>query len=329
MPETPLDRNLDRLADLLVENATVALSGTRLSEELGAAPSTMWDWMERLRAMGVEIKGLPGTGYQLVKIPDVLTARQVKRGLHRGSFGCRIHHLYKTDSTMNEAARLAVAGSPHGTLVVAEEQTAGRGRLGHTWVSEPSVGLYFTLLARPPLAPNAAPILTLVTGIAVAESLADASGLAMDLRWPNDVLSNGKKCAGILVEMTAEPDRIEHVLIGVGINVNQERIPAGLEAEATSLRIERGQSFSRLEILVGVLKRLEHHYNRLLQEGPQVIVERFTEISSYARGKRVKVLDSKDGLTGVTAGLTPEGVLLVRRDDGRTERVLSGHVRPE
>src|SRR5258708_23545514 len=104
MPETPLDRNLDRLADRLVENATIALSGTRLAEELCVAPSTLWDWIERLRAMGMEIRGLPGTGYQLLKIPDILTAREVKAGLHPGSFGCRVHHFYKTDSTMNEAS---------------------------------------------------------------------------------------------------------------------------------------------------------------------------------------------------------------------------------
>lgn len=324
-----LDRKLDRLIDLLAEHATVMLSGTRIASELRVPQSTLWDWIERLRNMDVDVRGVPGAGYQLMKVPDILTPRLVRRSLHRGQFGCRMHHFYRLDSTMNQAARLAVASAPHGTLVVAEEQTAGRGRLGHAWVSERSVGLYFTLLLRPALSPAAAPILTLLCGVSVAEALKELSGLPMDLRWPNDVLCRGKKCAGILVEMTAEPEKIKHVLAGIGINVNHQEIPADLKAEATSLRLEAGHGFSRLEILVAVLARLERYYNRLLREGPSVVVERFSQISSYARGKRVKVIDSADGLTGVTAGLTPEGMLLVRRDDGRTERVLSGHVRPE
>ncbi|MBI2816640.1 MAG: biotin--[acetyl-CoA-carboxylase] ligase [Acidobacteria bacterium] len=324
-----LDRRLDRLIDLLAEHATVVLSGTKLCSELHVPQSTLWDWVERLRSMGLEIRGVPGTGYQLMKVPDVLTPHTIRRRLHRGEFGCRIHHLYKTDSTMNEAGRLAVAGAPHGTVIVAEEQTAGRGRLGHAWMSEPRVGLYFTLVLRPALMPAAAPILTLLCGVAVAEALQELTALPMDLRWPNDVMCRDKKCAGILVEMTAEPERIAYVLAGFGINVNHAAIPAELATEATSLCLETGRTFSRVEILAAVLARMEHYYERLLKEGPAVIVERFSQISSYSRGKRVKVIDSKDGLAGVTAGLSPEGVLLVQRDDGKMERVLSGHVRPQ
>ncbi len=259
---------------------------------------------------------------------DILSQPIIERSRHRGEFGCRIHHLDQTDSTMNEAARLAVAGAAHGTVVVAEEQTSGRGRLGHVWISEPHVGLYFTLILRPPLAPSAAPILTLLCGIAVAEVLGELSGVPMDLRWPNDVLCRGKKCAGILVEMTTASDGIAYVLAGIGINVNHSSIPVELAAEATSLHLETGHNISRIEVLAAVLARLEDYYRRLLKEGAAVIVNRFAEISSYARGKRVKVVDSRDGLAGVTAGLAPDGVLLVQRDDGRVERVLSGHVRP-
>ena len=151
----------------------------------------------------------------------------------------------------------------------------------------------------------------------------------MDLRWPNDVMVSGKKCAGILVEMTAEPERIEHVLVGIGINVNQEQIPEALAAEATSLCREAGGTFSRLEILTSLLKRLEHYYHLFLEEGAGVIVRRFSEISSYASGMRVRVSDGARVTTGQTAGLTPEGVLQVRRDDGRMELIRSGQVRPE
>jgi BirA family transcriptional regulator, biotin operon repressor / biotin---[acetyl-CoA-carboxylase] ligase len=329
MPASAADRNLDRLVDVFTENATVVLSGTKLASQLKVPPSTLWEWIERLRSMGVDIRGVQGTGYRLAKVPDILTSALVRRSLPHGQFCCRVHHFYKTDSTMNEAAQIAAQGEPHGTLIIAEEQTAGRGRLGNRWVSEPSVGLYFTIILRPALSPTAAPILTLMAGIAVDEALHDVSGLEFDLRWPNDVLIGGRKCAGILVEMTAEPEKIEHVLLGIGINVNQGHMPDELSAEATSLLMEAGRTFSRLEALVSILKRLEHHYNLLLEHGPQAVVQRFTELSSYAAGRPVKVIGAADTVRGVTAGLTPEGVLLLRRDDGNIEKILSGHVRPE
>ncbi len=329
MSEPTLDRRLDRLIDLLAKNATVVVSGTRLAAELRVPQSTLWGWINRLRSMGVEVRGLPGRGYQLAKMPDVLTPQAIRHRLHRGQFGCRIHHHYKIDSTMNEAARLAAAGAPHGTLVVAEEQTAGRGRFGRSWFSERTAGIYFTLILRPSLSPAAAPVLTLWAGVALAEVLSETSGFPMDLRWPNDVLVNGKKCAGILVEMTAEPEKISHVLVGLGINANHSEIPRELTAEATSLRLEAGRGFSRLELLISVLERMESYYNRFQEQGAGIVVRRFCEISSYAQGKRVKVTDGSDVVSGVTAGLTPEGVLLLRRDDGGTEKILSGQVRPE
>ena len=334
MAPEQLDQHLDRLVDLLVENATVVLSGTKLASQLRVPHSTLWELVERLREMGAEVRGLPGTGYQLVKVPDVLTPRMIRRSLAAGEFGGRIHHHYRVDSTMSEAARLAAAKAPHGTLVVAEEQTAGRGRLGRSWFSPRGTGLYFTVILRPKLSPAAAPILTLLAGVAVAEVVSELASLPQDIRWPdirwpNDVLIGGKKCAGILVEMTAQPERVEHAQVGIGVNVNQAEIPAELAAEATSLRIEAGRSFSRLEVLVSIVKRLEHYYHRLEERGAGAIVQRFSEISSYARGKRVRVSDGERVLIGETVGLSPEGMLLVRCDDGEVETVLSGVVRPE
>ena len=324
-----LDRRLDDLIDLLTENATVVMSGTKIASQLRVPHSTCWELIERLREWGADVRGLPGSGYQLRKVPDVLTPKMIRQSLHAGSFGCRIHHCYQVDSTMNEAARLATAKAPHGTLVVAEEQTAGRGRFGRNWVSPRGTGLYCTLILRPKLAPAATPILTLLAGVAVAEVIAEIAEVATDIRWPNDVMIRGKKCAGILVEMTAQPERVEHAQIGVGVNVNQTAIPAELAAEATSLRRETGRSVSRVEILASLLNRMELYYDRLQERGTVSVVERFSEISSYARGKRVRVTDGPRVLTGETVGLSPEGMLLVRSDEGKTESILSGLVRPE
>ncbi len=326
-----LDRRLDDLIDLLTENATVVMSGTKLAAQLRVPHSTLWELIERAREWGADVRGLPGSGYQLLKVPDVLTPKMIRQRLHGGSFGCRIHHYYQVDSTMTEAARLAAASgkAPHGTLVVAEEQTAGRGRFGRNWFSPRGTGLYCTLLLRPELAPAAAPILTLLAGVAVAEAVQEIAPTPADIRWPNDVMLRGKKCAGILVEMTAQPERVEHAQIGVGVNVNQTAIPAELAAEATSLRRETGRAVSRVEMLASILSRMELYYDRLQKRGAAAIVERFSEISSYARGKRVRVTDNARVLIGETIGLSPEGMLLVRRDDGPTEAVLSGLVRPE
>ena len=261
---------------------------------------------------------------QTLLTPDIVGPRLSGRKL-----GCNIHHFLETDSTMNEAARLAAEGAPHGTLVLAEEQSAGRGRHGNSWVSESSVCLYFTLLMRPDLSPSQAPIMTLMTGVAVAEAIHNVTAISVDIRWPNDILCGEKKCAGILVEMSAHHDRIDHVLVGVGINVNHQKVPEGLRTEATSLRIEAGHEIQRVDVLAAVLERMEHHWERLIVHGQSAIVERFVVLSSYASGKRVMVVDSENGLKGVTAGLTPDGMLLVARDDGSVERVLSGHVRPD
>ena len=322
------DRRLDELIDLLTENATVVMSGTKIASQLRVPHSTCWELIERAREWGADVRGLPGSGYQLVTVPDLLTPKTIRQSLHSGEFGCRIHHQYQVDSTMNEAGRLA-AKAPHGTLVVAEEQTAGRGRFGRTWFSPRGTGLYFTVILRPMLAPAAAPVLTLLTGLAVAETIREVAETAVDIRWPNDVMVAEKKCAGILVEMTAQPERVEHVQIGVGVNVNQTAIPAELAAEATSLCRETGRAFSRVEILVSILGRMERYFDLLQERGAAPIVSRFGEISSYARGKRVRVTDGPNLLVGETVGLSPEGMLLVRREDGRTESILSGQVRPE
>ena len=335
------DRRLDELIDLLTENATVVMSGTKIAAQLRVPHSTCWELIERLREWGADVRGLPGSGYQLAKVPDVLTAKRIRQNLHSREIGSTVHHCYQIDSTMNEASRLA-SKAQHGTLVVAEEQTAGRGRFGRNWYSPRGTGLYFTIILRPKLTPAAAPILTLLTGIAVAETVREVAEVPVDIRWPNDVMISAKKCAGVLVEMTAQPERVEHAQIGVGVNVNQTAIPAELTGEATSLRRETGRAFSRLEILVAILARIERYYHRLQEQGAAPIVERFSQISSYARGKRIRVSDYSTPLpsvpagageprvlTGETVGLSPEGMLLVRCEDGQTESVLSGLVRPE
>jgi BirA family biotin operon repressor/biotin-[acetyl-CoA-carboxylase] ligase len=223
--------------------------------------------------------------------------------------------------------RLAEQGEPHGTVVLAEEQTGGRGRAGRSWISEKSAGIYCTLLLRPAIPPAHAPLLTLVAGLAARDAAAEELDSAPDIRWPNDLLVGGRKFAGILTEMHAEPDRIHYAVVGIGINVNQSKMPPELAQIATSLRIETKKTHSRFELLVRLLRHFDRYYNQFLSEGAAPIVKRFGEVSSYFRGKRVRITTSTESFTGTTAGLEASGVLRVARDDKKsTELVLSGDV---
>ena len=323
-PAGTTDRRIDALLALLSDNSMIVISGPKIAREIGVTRSTVWRWIEKLRALGVRVKGHPRSGYQIEKIPDVLVPTILHKRLHHGPFGKRIHHFFKTDSTNSVAMRLGEQGEPHGTLVIAEEQTAGRGRGGHTWHSEKTNGIYMTVLLRPPISPQHAPLITMVAGLAVRDAILEQTGIAPDLRWPNDALFGHKKFCGILTEMNAEQDRIHFVAIGIGINVNQLKMPEELGAIATSLRIETGRIHSRVEIVVRLLRHLDSYYNRFVSEGAEWVVERFSEVSSYARGKRVRIATMTGTYTGTTDGLDPSGLLRVRRDDGRTLPVISG-----
>jgi BirA family biotin operon repressor/biotin-[acetyl-CoA-carboxylase] ligase len=320
------DRRLASLLTLLAENATIVISGARIAKEIGVSRSTVWRWAQRLRELGVKVKGRPATGYFLEQVPDILTPDMLRQRLKGSLFGKRIHHFFKTDSTNHVALELGHAGEPEGAVVVAEEQTAGRGRAGRKWHSERATGIYVTLLLRPRLAPVQAPLLTMMAGLSAHSAVQAVTGLTVDLKWPNDLLIRGKKAGGILTEMHAEPGQIRFVIVGIGLNVNQEKFPSELANLATSLRIETGKPQPRMELLLRLLREFESDYNRLLHEGVAGVVEKFEAISSYAKGKRVRVSNGTESYTGTTAGLGPDGLLHVRREDGQTVTVITGDV---
>ena len=248
-------------------------------------------------------------------------------------FSGNIHHIVQADSTNSVALRGAVlAGqhpdeTPEGAVFLAEEQTAGRGRSTHTWHSERGTGIYCSFLLRPPMAPSDALWLSLIAGVAVQDAVRETTGLAADIRWPNDLLIDGRKFCGILTEMHAEPDRIHHAVIGIGMNVNQAKMPSDLADIGTSLRIETHRIHSRFELLIRLLRSFDRYYNQFLADGATPILRRFAEVSTYFKGKRVRITTAGESFTGTTAGLEPSGVLRVTRDDGRgVVPVLSGDI---
>jgi BirA family biotin operon repressor/biotin-[acetyl-CoA-carboxylase] ligase len=291
--------------------------------------------IQQLRRLGVDIAGHPATGYQLQKIPDLLLPEILAPMLRGSALGHRIQHYFKIPSTNSAALEAAAGGAPEGTVFLGEEQLSGRGRGLNSWHSPRSTGIYCSVVLRPPLAPADALLLSLAAGLSVVDAVergsakhSDQQALRPDLRWPNDVLLNGKKFCGILIELTAETTRVRHAVIGIGINVNQASFPDDLKHQATSLRLETGHPWSRVELVAALLRSLDQDYRDLKESPPNArgsIFRRFEQHSSSARGRKVHV-DENGGFDGVTEGLDEHGFLRVRTPQG-LRTVLSGGVR--
>ena len=325
MPEATTDTRLALLVRLLADHATVVVSGTKLAEEIGSSRSEVWRLVQQLRALGVKIAGHPATGYQLESVPDLLLPEALAPVL-KGTAFHKVHHYFRIGSTNIAAMEAAAAGAEEGAVFVAEEQTSGRGRGGHEWHSERSAGIYCSVLLRPRLSPADALSLSLMVGLAARAAVAEVTGLAADLRWPNDLLLGGRKFCGVLIELNAEATRVRQVVAGIGINVNQQSFPDELRELATSLRMESGRCWSRVELCAALLKSLDREYRTLADAAARSeLLRRFEAASSYARGRRVHV-EEDGGYEGVTAGLDERGFLRVETASGM-RTVLSGGVR--
>jgi len=323
-PSARTDARLGHIVRLLADNSMLVVSGTKIAEELGTNRSEVWRLIQLLRELGVEIAGHSATGYRLEAVPDLLLPDILEPLLRGTLFAGRLHHFFRTGSTNTVAMQAAALGEPEGAVFLAEEQTAGRGRGGHSWESQASVGVYSSTILRPLLAPADALLLSLVAGLAVCSAIESVTTIRPDLRWPNDVMLGDRKFCGILTELNAEVTRVRYAVVGIGINVNQSTFPPELEPRATSLRLETGRDWSRVEVAAALLKSLDREYRALL-EGRESIHKRFEERSSYARRREVHV-EEDGGYDGITEGLDERGFLLVRTPQG-LRTVLSGGVR--
>src|SRR5262245_38755650 len=257
-----MDRKLDELLYALMQNTMITVSGEKLARDLGISHSTLVRWVDKLRHAGIAIRGELFTGYRLVRLPDVLLPQLMRPRVHTRLIGRNLYHFYDIDSTNLFAARLLAHGRklPEGTVIIAESQTAGRGRLGRTWHSERESGIYFSMVLFPKAPPSLAPLFTLATAVAMHNAIERYTGLDIDIKWPNDVLIGKKKFCGILSEMQAEVDMVKSMVIGVGVNANHERLPEEIADRATSLRMASGRIQSRLEILLDFLEEFENIY---------------------------------------------------------------------
>jgi len=313
-----------------MSHATVVVSGTKIADEIGISRTEVWRLIQRLRALGVSIAGHPATGYRLQAVPDLLLPDVLAPLVQGTIFDNQIHHYYNIGSTNTVAMEAGSAGAPEGSVFLAERQIAGRGRGAHNWHSAQSAGIYCSAVLRPALPPSEALILSLAAGLAVRAAVQEIDpALDVDLKWPNDLLTEGKKIAGILTEMNSEATRVRYIVVGIGINVNQASFPSELQRTATSLRLATGTEWSRVELCAALLKSLNREYRDLLQKpgAHDSILRRFQEHSSSARGCQVQV-EENGGFEGVTEGLDQRGFLQVRMAHG-VRTVLSGTVRPK
>jgi BirA family transcriptional regulator, biotin operon repressor / biotin---[acetyl-CoA-carboxylase] ligase len=305
------------------------LSGQALSGALGVSRSAVWKQIHLLREQGYVIEAVPSRGYRLAETPDALLPAEIQAGLETALIGRELICLAETDSTNARAHELGEAGAVEGTVVIADQQSAGKGRLGRRWTSPAGVNLYASVLLRPALPPRCAPQLTFVSAVAVARAVREVSALPAMVKWPNDVLIAGRKVAGLLNEMSAETERIHYVILGIGVNLNMapEQFPADLRYPATSLAMETGAPISRLAFTRSLLRELDQLYRLYLDQGVAPVLQLWQSLFSL-QGRQVSVDLGGQQLCGRVEGLDGDGALLLRLDDGRLERILAGDVRP-
>jgi BirA family biotin operon repressor/biotin-[acetyl-CoA-carboxylase] ligase len=304
------------------------VSGAQLAEQLAISRAAVWARIEDLRRAGYDIAASPHFGYRLENSPDALHADDLLARLGKTKIiGRDIRVLEETSSTNDVAEKLARDGVPEGVVVFAESQTKGRGRLGRKWISPTHKGLWFSVLLRPNFHPQETTQLTVISATAVRRAIKTICGLHADIKWPNDILLGRKKVAGILTEMSAEMDRVRHVILGIGLDVNLERdeFPAELKNIATSLRAESGEKISRAELAVEILRELDFDYGRIRAGKFSEVADEW-ESACVTIGKNVTVHVGDRKFRGHAEALDDDGALLVRTEHGLLERVIGGDV---
>ncbi len=302
------------------------ISGQQICEQFQVSRTAVWKVMEQLKAEGYQIEAVRNRGYHLEKSPDVLGEAEIKSLLNTSWAGCDVLYFPETDSTNTRAKRLGDEGAVHGTLVAADRQTGGKGRRGRRWESPAGSSIYMSILLRPDIPPDQAPMLTLVMAQSTAEAIRIRTGEEALIKWPNDIVINGKKVCGILTEMSTEIQWINHVVIGVGINVNTEYFPEELTETATSIYLESGGKQQRSGLIAEVLKQFERYYAMFLETGNLSAMQEEYNRLLVNRNREVKVLEPGNEYNGYAIGINETGELLIRTEDGQIREVYAGEV---
>ena len=301
------------------------VSGQEICEKLGVSRTAVWKVIRQLQEEGYQVDAARSRGYRIIDGPDVMTAEEVESLLDTEWAGKPVGYYPETDSTNIRIRHLGDEGAPHGTLAVADRQTAGRGRRGRTWESPGGSCIYMSILLRPDLAPEKAPMLTLVMACGVAEGIMDCADVKVQIKWPNDIIVSGKKLAGILTEMSTQVDYINHVTVGVGINVNVQNFPEEIQT-ATSLLSETGTQTKRAPVIAAVMKHFEENYKIFMQtEDMSGLMEKYSSLL-VNQGREVLILEKDAEYKAYAEGINQKGELVVRREDGTVENICAGEV---
>jgi BirA family transcriptional regulator, biotin operon repressor / biotin---[acetyl-CoA-carboxylase] ligase len=316
-----------KLLDAFSNNDDQYLSGQTLADTIGCSRTAIWKHIEELRKDGFELEAIRNKGYRIVKTPERVSADEIRLGLKTKFLGQTIHYEDTVDSTQRVAHRLAYDQSMEGTVVVAEEQTLGRGRMERKWYSPKYTGIWMSIILRPKIPLPKAPQLTLIAAVAVVQAIEELTELTPQIKWPNDILINGKKMTGILTELQAEADQINSVIIGMGINVNQklEDFPIELREIATSLANEQGVYFSRSAMIRSVLTHLEKLYFLYIEKG-FLPIKILWESYAISIGKTIKARTLSNVFEGKALGITDDGVLKIEDHSGEIHYIYSADI---
>ena len=304
------------------------VSGSDLCEMIGVSRAAIWAHIENLRNAGFEIIASPHRGYELLGSPEKLVCEDLESRIPENQIiGRKVHVLDSTTSTNDDAEKFASEREPEGLVVFSESQTRGRGRMGRKWSSPGGKGLWFSILLRPSLSANECTQLTVASAVSLVRAINETTGIEPDIKWPNDLLIHGKKIAGILTEMQAELDCVRHVIIGVGIDVNQNHsdFPAQLRRIATSLKIASGTTVGRTTLAEAILREMDKDYKRVLNGLFNEVAQEWANHCGTL-GKEVNIQTGRNQITGRAESLDETGALLVRTQHGRIERIIGGDV---
>lgn len=310
----------------LLRSADGYISGQELCNRFGVSRTAVWKAINQLKEAGYEIEAQQNKGYRLMAAPDLMTEAEIKSLMHTEWVAKEVLYFDTIDSTNTKAQELAEKGYQSGTLVVADKQESGKGRRGRSWVSPSGTGIFMTLMIKPDINPNNASMLTLVAALAVAKAITSVTGEEAMIKWPNDIVVNGKKVCGILTEMNAQFDYINHIVVGIGINVHNESFPEEISQMASSLMIEAGgKRFHRAQIIAETMAYFEQYYDTFLKTQDLSALVREYDKLLVNRNKSVRVLDPKEPFDGKAMGITPKGELIVDTWESR-KLVSSGEV---
>ena len=310
----------------ILRNKDTYVSGQELSERFGVSRTAVWKAIHQLEEEGYRIEAVPRKGYHMVETPDVVCKEEILSLLETKWAGRNLVYLETVDSTNDLAKKLADQGAPEGTLVVADEQTGGKGRRGRAWCTPKGSAIAMTIVLRPDIRPELASMVTLVMGLSVAKAIGSLYPVSVGIKWPNDVVVSRKKICGILTEMTMKQDKIGCAVIGVGINVNMDSFPEEMADKATSLYLESGHPFDRAEVTGLVMKHFEENYEKFVETEDLSGLKPDYEKLLANLNQPVRVLDQNDPYEGIARGINAGGELLVERADGTIEEVNSGEV---